>query len=80
MARQVTIRNVSPELARRLKTMAEGRQESVNTTVLRILDNAVGLDARRERLRRYMTATDAEAREFEKVLRSMRTVDPRDWE
>lgn len=76
---QLTIRNVEPDLARRLRAISEERGESLNTTVLRVLRGAVGPDARRERLLRYATWTEEDAKEFEAGLRAQRVVDPRDW-
>ena len=43
---------------------ARERGESLNTTVLRLLRDAVGLDARRERLRRYVGWTADDLGEF----------------
>ena len=49
-SRQITLRNVSPDLARRLKALAEERASSVNSVALEILEEAVGIDARRKHL------------------------------
>lgn len=76
---QITVRNVSPELAKRLKRMALSRGESVNTTVVRLLEAALGVDARRARLERYATWSDADAAEFDEALRAQRTVDAKLW-
>ena len=51
-ATRITVRNVDPELSRQLRTISAERGESLNTTVLRLLRDAVGMDARRDRLRR----------------------------
>lgn len=79
-ARQLTIRNVSPELSRRLKELAELRGESVNATALHILRQALDVDERRQRLARYATWSEADRREFEDALAAQRTIDASLWE
>ena len=78
-ATQITVRNVDPELSRQLRAISAERGESLNTTVLRLLRDAVGLDARRERLRRYVGWTRDELEEFSAALRAQRVVDERYW-
>ncbi|MDE0457598.1 MAG: hypothetical protein OXI15_09930 [Chromatiales bacterium] len=78
-ATQITVRNVDPELSRQLRTISAGRGESLNTTVLRLLRDAVGLDARRDRLRRYIGWTSDELAEFSGALRAQRVVDEQYW-
>ena len=78
-ATQFTVRNVDPELSRRLRAVSAECGESLNSTVLRLLRNAVGMDARRDRLRRYVTWTPEDLAEFEQALRAQRVVDERDW-
>ncbi len=73
---QLTIRYVDEDLSERLRAISAAAGESLNATVLRILRDAVGVDARRERLLRYMDWTDEEAEEFNAVLREMRGKDP----
>ena len=77
--KQLTIRNPSPELSRRLRAMSEARGESVNTTVLRLLELSVGLTARREWLKRFASWSTADLAEFQDSLRSMRAVDEKLW-
>ena len=79
-ATQITLRNVDPELSRRLRAVSAERGESLNSTVLRLLKDAVGLDARRERLRRYVTWTAGDLSEFTDALRAQRVVDERYWQ
>jgi hypothetical protein len=81
MAKQITLRNVQPELARRLERLARESGTSVNTKVLQILEQAVGVDAnaRRARLARYTTWTDDDLREFEESLAAQRTIDAKLW-
>ena len=77
---QITLRNVDPELSRRLRAVSAERGESLNSTVLSLLKDAVGLDARRERLRRYVTWTADDLSEFTDALRAQRVVDERYWQ
>lgn len=79
-ATQITLRNVDPELSRRLRAISEERGESLNSTVLRLLKDAVRLDARRDRLRRYVTWTPNDLSEFTQALRVQRIVDERYWQ
>ena len=74
-ANQITLRNVDPELLRRLRAISTKRGESLNSAVLRLLKDAVGLDARRDRLRRYVTWTADDFSEFTDALRVQRVVD-----
>ena len=76
-ATQITLRNVDPELLQRLRAVSAERGESLNSTVLRLLQDAVGLDARRDRLRRYVTWTADDLSEFTDALRAQRIVDER---
>jgi hypothetical protein len=77
--RQITIRNPTPELTRRLKGVAQARGESLNTTILRLLSDAVGLEERRERLEAWATWTEEDAAEFDDALEAQRVVDERLW-
>ena len=77
--KQVTVRGVSPELGRRLTEIAHSRGESVNSTVLKILEGAAGLDPRREWLRRFMTSTPQDVREMEAAVKAQRKVDAKLW-
>lgn len=55
MAKRLTITGMTNDLRRRLTALATSKGQSVNTLVLRFLEEAVGLDARRQHLNRYMT-------------------------
>ena len=79
MPKQLTIRGVSDELGRRLSRLSRERRQSVNRTALSILERAVGLDARRERLRRYATWTPGDVTEFDRALAGQRVVDDELW-
>lgn len=77
---QLTLRNVDPELASRLRAISQERGDSLNSTVLRLLRDAVGLNARRERLRRYTGWTADDLEEFTTAMRAQRVIDARSWE
>jgi plasmid stability protein len=79
MGRQVTIRGVSEDVLRKLRALADARGTSVNALLVEVLERYTGSSERREQLQRYATWSDAEARAFDEVLRTQRTVDPRDW-
>ena len=76
-ATQITLRNVDPELSQRLRAISTERGESLNSTVLRLLKDAVGLDARRDRLHRYISWTTDDLAEFTDALCAQRIVDER---
>jgi DNA-binding transcriptional ArsR family regulator len=79
MATQLTIRGVTDELNRRLNSLSKSKGQSVNTVALRILEDAVGIDARRQRLDRYMTWSSTDLKEFEAALRDQRVIDDGLW-
>jgi hypothetical protein len=77
--RQITLRHPSPALAQRLKTLAEARGQSMNATILQLLEEAVGVEARRERLKRWATWTEEDAAEFDAALDAQRQIDVDAW-
>ncbi|MEX2555723.1 MAG: Arc family DNA-binding protein [Actinomycetota bacterium] len=77
--RQITLRHPAPELARRLKTLAEARGQSLNSTILQLLEEAVGVESRRERLMRWATWNEGDAAEFDAALRAQREIDVELW-
>lgn len=77
--RQLTIRNVDERLSARLRAVSAAAGESLNSTVLRLLRDAVGVDPRRERFQRYITWTNEDAEEFNTALRAQRVVDEEQW-
>ena len=79
VAKQLTVRGVTRELADALEKLSEERKESVNATVLHILKHALCIDERRKRLERYATWTEEDAREFEEALSEQRVVDEEQW-
>ena len=78
-SQQLTIRNVDKQLSARLRAVSDAAGESLNATVLRLLRDAVGADARRERFQRYVTWTDEDAEEFDAALRAQRVIDEEQW-
>ncbi|MEO6223511.1 MAG: hypothetical protein ABIP90_09680 [Vicinamibacterales bacterium] len=79
MPTQLTIRGVTDELNRRLTELGKSKGQSVNSVALRILEDAVGVDARRQRLERYMTWSSADLTEFEAALKDQRVIDDELW-
>jgi hypothetical protein len=79
MAKTLTIRGVSEELSRRLARLGRERGQSLNVVVRSILEAAVGLDARRERLRRYATWTADDVAAFDRALADQRVIDDELW-
>jgi plasmid stability protein len=79
MSKQMTIRGVSEELAGKLQRLSQERGLSVNTTVLEILQQAVGTDARRERLARYATWTPEDLAQVEDAVTAQRVIDESLW-
>ena len=79
MPRQLTIRNVPDEVGERLDRLSRDRGKSLNSVVLDILTESVGIDARRARFERYATWTEQEASSFDDALASQRVVDADLW-
>jgi plasmid stability protein len=79
MSKQLTIRGVSDEVGRRLEILSRSRGQSLNATVLEILESAVGVDERRQRLARYATWTQKDLEEFNEALAAQRTLDDPLW-
>lgn len=77
--KQITIRNPTPELARRLRAIAQARGESLNTTILRLLEDAVGVDEREAWLEGFATWSESDRQEFDEALRDQRQVDWSLW-
>ena len=79
MPRQLTIRNVPDDVARRLERLSRERDESLNSTVVQILTDTVGVDARRARLERYTTWSAEDVAAFDDALGSQRVIDAGLW-
>ncbi|MBL8909958.1 MAG: hypothetical protein JNM17_04550 [Archangium sp.] len=72
------MRRVTSELSRRLNGLRLKRKQSLNQTVLDLLNEAVGLKSS-SWLDRYTGASERDAREIERAVKEQRKVDPRDW-
>jgi len=79
MPRQLTVRNVPDEVAERLDRLAEDRGESLNSVVVGILKESVGVAGRRARLERFATWTEADAASFEAAVAQQRVIDDELW-
>jgi hypothetical protein len=79
LAKQLTIRGISEELSRRLARLGRERGQSLNVVARSILEEAVGLHARRERLRRYATWTADDVAAFDRALADQRVIDDELW-
>ena len=79
MGRQMTIRGVPEEVAGKLLRLSRERGLSLNGTVLEILSQAVGTDARRERLARYATWTPEDLAQVEDSVAAQRVIDDSLW-
>lgn len=79
MPRQLTIRNVPDAVAKRLERLSRERDQSLNSTLVELLIDAVGYEARRERLSRYVTWTAEDVAAFDEALRAQRSIDDDLW-
>jgi plasmid stability protein len=79
MPKQLTIRGLPEEVGKRLQRLSRARKRSLNATVVKILEEAVGVEGRRRRLARYATWTEEDLAEFEKALAGQRTIDEELW-
>jgi hypothetical protein len=79
MSKQLTLRGVSDDMAARLESLAAERRQSVNATILELLERALGAEGRLERLRRYATWNDRDFEEIAGLVAAQRTVDDDLW-
>ena len=79
MSSQLTVRGVPDEVRRRLSQLSQAGGESLNTTIRRILERAVGADGRRQRLEEYATWSADDLADFESALAEQRTIDADLW-
>lgn len=83
--RTITLRNIPPELARRLEQKAKAKGGSLCKAVIELLEEGMGLRKGEQRVLHHDldslagTWTKEEARAFEKSLRNQRTIDPELW-
>ncbi len=79
MTKQLTIRGVSDKVGSRLENLSRSKSQSVNATVLEILESAIGVNGRRRRLERYATWSPEDLSEFEEALAAQRQIDENLW-
>jgi len=79
MSKQLTIRGVPADVGHRLARVSRERGQSVNATVLQILEDAVGVNARRRRLMKYATWSSQDQAEFDEALAQQRVIDAALW-
>ncbi len=79
MGKQMTIRDVPDDVARKLRRLSQERGRSMNATVVEILRQAVGADERRERLARYATWTAEDLEQVEEAVAEQRVIDDSMW-
>ena len=76
---RITIRNIAMEFSRPLHAIGTECDEGFHPPVLPHQRDAVGRDARRERLRRYVTWPPDDLDEFNAAQHTQRVVDPQHW-
>ncbi len=79
MPRQLTVRDVPDDVARRLEEASRNRGTSVNRLIVDILSSAVGSEARRQRFARFATWTKEDFDEFQRATEDQRTIDDALW-
>lgn len=79
MAKQLTIRGLPDEVAKRLTDLSRENGRSVNAMVVEILKRAVDVHERRVRLEQYATWTDEDLLEFNEALSAQRVIDEAIW-
>ncbi len=79
MARQLTVRGVPDEVARKLEGLSSNTGRSINSLVNEFLSDAVSESARRRRLERYATWSEQDEVEFNATLAEQRTIDDGLW-
>jgi hypothetical protein len=77
--KQITIRAPSHALARRLRALSKARGESLNATILRLLEDATGLSEREAFLATMPRWSDEDAAQLDEVLREQRVIDAKLW-
>lgn len=81
----VTLRNLPAEVARAVERRAREQGTSLNRTIIRLLEEAVGGGPKKSKppyrdLDGFIGSwTEAQARDLEEALREQRRVDPKDW-
>jgi plasmid stability protein len=79
MPKQLTVRGLPDEVAKRLTKLSQERGKSVNAMIVEILKSAVDVRERRARLERYVTWTDEDLADFNDALSAQRVIDEELW-
>lgn len=79
MPKQLTIRGVPDEVGHRLESLSRARGQSVNATVLQILEEALGTHQRKQRLMKYATWNKEDLAEFREIIADQRRIDDELW-
>jgi plasmid stability protein len=79
MAKQLTIRGLPDDVAKRLTELSRENGKSVNAMIVEILKRAVDVRERRVRLEQYATWTDEDMLEFNEALSAQRVIDEAIW-
>lgn len=78
---QYTIRNVSPQLDAKLRSLAAMRKKSMNSVLLDQLESSVQTTEIHEKGRYSKFAgTWLDDPGFDEAMKDMRVVDPKDWD
>lgn len=81
----ITLRNIPPELARVIQHRAHEQRSSINRTVIRILEEALGVMKKKEKAEYHDLDwlagawSKERAEEFEKSLAEQRQIEPELW-
>lgn len=78
--RQITIRNISDEIADKLRALKADRKISINSLILEILNKTLGVSDRKKRLARYATWSSQDAKDFQNFLQEHRKIDKEHWQ
>ncbi len=83
----ITLRNIPPEVARRIEARSQETGLSLNKTVIQLLGETLGVPGPATGSRKYRDLeglagawTEEEAREFDRILAEQRRVDTELWE
>lgn len=81
---QITLRNMSKELEKRIRALARKRNESLNTTINRLLSEALGIRVGQAKKRDLSalaaTWSQEEYERFEESVHVFETIDRDVWE